>query len=202
MTPRLGMAPLRREQIVRATIRCLARDGYAGLTMKRVAAEAEVSQGILHYYFRDKAAMLAAAARRVTLDLDRRVATEARGARNARERLRAAIRACLRTAVDNRDFWTVFIEFWGEAFHDRRLAAVNRQAYARARGLIGAGLARGVADGEFRRINVDEAAAVVLALLDGLSLQLTFDHGALTLSRAARAAETVLFRYLAKGDPA
>jgi AcrR family transcriptional regulator len=195
------VAPVRREQIVRATIRCLSRDGYTDLTMKRVAAEAGVSQGILHYYFRDKAAMLAAAARRVTIDLDRRVAIETRGARNGRGRLRAVIRACLRAAVDNRDFWSVFIEFWGESFHDRRLAAVNRQAYARARRLIGAGLAQGVAAGEFRRINVDEAAAVVLALLDGLSLQLTFDRGALTLPRAARAAEIALFRYLANGDP-
>jgi AcrR family transcriptional regulator len=201
VSPKLGMAPVRREQIVRATIRCLARDGYAGLTMKRVAAEAAVSQGILHYYFTDKAAMLAAAARRVTLDLDRRVAAEARGARSARDRLRAVIRACLRTAVDNRDFWTVFIEFWGEAFHDRRLAAVNRQAYARARRLLGAGLAQGVSAGEFRRINVEEAAVVVLAVLDGLSLQLTFDRGVMTLPRAARAAETVLFRYLENGDP-
>ena len=32
-------------------IRCLARDGYTGLTMKKVAREARVSQGILHYYF-------------------------------------------------------------------------------------------------------------------------------------------------------
>ena len=201
MSPKLGMAPVRREQIVRATIRCLARDGYAGLTMKRVAAEAAVSQGILHYYFRDKAAMLAAAARRVTGDLDRRVVTESRGARTARERLRAVIRACLRTAVDNRDFWTVFIEFWGEAFHERRLAAVNRQAYARARRLIAGGLSRGVAAGEFRRINVEEAAVVVLAVLDGFSLQLTFDRGLMTLPRAARAAEVVLFRYLEHGDP-
>jgi AcrR family transcriptional regulator len=169
--------------------------------MKRVAAEAAVSQGILHYYFRDKAAMLAAAARRVTVDLDRRVATESRGARDARERLRAVIRACLRTAVDNRDFWTVFIEFWGEAFHDRRLATVNRQAYARARRLIGAGLAQAVSAGEFRQINVEEAAVVVLALLDGLSLQLAFDRGLMTLPRAARAAETALVRYLANGDP-
>ncbi|HSL51875.1 MAG TPA: TetR/AcrR family transcriptional regulator [Candidatus Deferrimicrobiaceae bacterium] len=192
---------MRREQIVRATIRCLARDGYAGLTMKRVAAEAEVSQGILHYYFRDKAAMLAAAALRVTADLDRRVATEARAARDARGRLRAVIRACLRTAVDDRDFWTVFIEFWGEAFHDRRLAAVNRRAYVRARRLIGAGLAQGIALGQFRPVDVEEAAAVTLALLDGLALQLTFDRGLMTLPRAARAAETALFRYLTTGDP-
>src|SRR6267143_1473455 len=100
------MAPVRREQIVRATIRCLARDGYAGLTM-------------------------------------------------------------------------------------RRLAAVNRRAYARARRLIGAGLAQGVSACEFRRTNVEEAAVVVLAVLDGLSLQLTFDRGLMTLPRAARAAETV-----------
>jgi len=201
VTPKLGMGPLRREQIVRATIRCLARDGYAGLTMKRVAVEAGVSQGILHYYFRDKAAMLAAAALRVTADLDRRVAAEARGARDARARLRAVVRACLETAVRSRDFWTVFIEFWGEALHDRRLAAVNRQAYARARRLIGAGLGRGIAAGRFRRVDLEEAAAVTLALLDGLSLQLTFDRGLMTLPRAARVAETALLRYLSTGGP-
>ena len=194
------MGPARRDQIVRATIRCLARDGYAGLTMKRVAVEASVSQGILHYYFRDKAAMLAAAALRVTADLDRRVAVQARGARGARARLRAVIRACLETAVESRDFWTVFIEFWGEAFHDRRLAAVNRQAYARARRLIGVALAEGMTDREWRRVDVQAAAVVVLGLLDGLSLQLTFDRGLMTLSRAARVAEAALVRYLSPGD--
>jgi AcrR family transcriptional regulator len=200
MTPKVGMGPLRREQIVRATIRCLARDGYAGLTMKRVAALADVSQGILHYYFQDKAAMLAAAALRVTADLDRRVAVEARGARDGRGRLRAVIRACLETAVESRDFWTVFIEFWGEALHDRRLAAVNRQAYARARRLIAATLARGRATGEVRAVSLEEASAVVLGLLDGLSLQLTFDRRLMTVPRAARLAETVLARYLSPGD--
>jgi len=200
VTPKLGVRPVRRDQIVQATIRCLARDGYAGLTMKRVAAEASLSQGILHYYFRDKAAMLAAAALRVTADLDRRVAAEARGARDARAQLRAVIRACLETAVESRDFWTVFIEFWGEALHDRRLAAVNRQAYARARRLIGVPLARGMANGHWRRMDVEEAAAVILGLLDGLSLQLTFDRGLMTLSRAARVAEDALARYLSVGD--
>ncbi len=55
--------------------------------------------------------------------------------------------------------------------------------------------------GEFRAIDVEEAAAVVLALVDGLSLQLTFDRGLMTLPRAARAAETAIVRYLENGDP-
>ena len=69
MSPKRA-AVLRRAEIVRATIRCLARDGYSGLTMKKVAREAKVSQGILHYYFADKRAILAAALETVTADLD------------------------------------------------------------------------------------------------------------------------------------
>ena len=143
MSPRPTVAPERRAAIVRATIRCLARDGYAGLTMKRIAAEAGVSPGILHYYFRDKRAILGRAAATVMADLDRRVATEARGARDARGHLRALLRACLEVATESRDFWTVFIELWGEALHDRELARLNRRAYARARRLLAAGVARG-----------------------------------------------------------
>src|SRR2546428_13912676 len=72
VSPKVGVAPLRREQIVRATIRCLAREGYSGLTMKKVSRQARVSQGILHYYFTDKRSILVAALEGVMVDLDRR----------------------------------------------------------------------------------------------------------------------------------
>jgi len=201
MTPRVGVAPARRAAIVAATIRCLARDGYAGLTMKRVAAEARLSQGILHYYFRDKRAILAAAALQVTEDLDRRVAAEARGARGARGRLRALIRACLEVAVRDRGAWTVFIEFWGETLHDRELAALNARTYARTRRLIGRLIAAGVAEGAFRRVRVPEASALVLAVLDGLSLQLTFEAEVMPLPRAERVCEEALLACLGRRRP-
>jgi TetR/AcrR family transcriptional repressor of bet genes len=196
MTPRVGVAPLRREQIVRATIHCLAHAGYAGLTMKGVAREAGLSQGILHYYFKDKRAILAAAALRVSADLDRRVAAEARGARGARARLRALVRACLEVAARDREFWTVFIELWGESLHDRTLAVVNARAYARSRRLIAAGIRKGVREGRLRRLAPDGAAAVVLAVLDGLALQHTFDRRALPRARAQKLCEDVLWTYL------
>src|SRR2546426_498086 len=134
MSPKVGVAPLRREQIVRATIRCLARDGYAGLTMKKVARTAGVSQGILHYYFADKRAILVAALEMVMADLDRRVA-------------------------------------------------------------------QGIEVGTFRRVDVVQAAAVVLALVDGVSLQLTFDPRAFGAAAAVRLCEDVLTRYLEKEAP-
>jgi len=159
-----------------------------------------MTPGILHYYFRDKRAILGRAAATVMADLDRRIARETRGVRDARGQLRALLRACLKVATESRDFWTVFIELWGEALHDRGLAHLNRTTYTRARRLLAATVTRGVADGAFRRTAPDEAAAVILALVDGLSLQLTFDRRLMTLPRAARLAETVLARYLSPGD--
>src|SRR2546427_9574366 len=100
--------------------------------MKRVARAAGVSQGILHYYFTDKRAILVAALAAVTADLDRPVATaQARGSREPRTRLRALITACLRVAVEEREVWVVFVEVWGEVMDDRRLRAVKRPPFER-----------------------------------------------------------------------
>ena len=146
MSPKVGMGPVRREQIVRATVRCLAREGYTRLTMKKVAREAGVSQGILHYYFADKRAILAATLEVVTRDLDRRVAAaQSRTGRDPAARLRALVRACLEVAVRRPEFWVVFVEFWGEMLHDRRLRELNTEVYTRTRRLIGRLIAEGVA---------------------------------------------------------
>ncbi len=196
MSPRPVVRPRRREEIARATIRCLARDGAARLTMKTIAREAGVAQGILHYYFADKRAMLVAALETVMADLDRRVIQQARGARDPRVRLRALVRACLATAVDQRDLWIVFVEFWGAMMHDAGLRRVNADLYARIRRVLAAEVARGVRSGTFRRVPVDHAAALILAVVDGLSLQLTFDSARVSAAVAARIADDALARYL------
>ena len=191
------MGPIRREQIVRATIRCLAREGYTRLTMKKVAREAGVSQGILHYYFADKQAMLVATLTTVSRDLDRRVAAaQSRTTRDPAARLRALVRACLEVAVRRPEFWVVFLEFWGEMVHDRRLREVNAEVYARTRRLIGRLITEGVRAGRFRAVDPERAAAVVLGLVDGVSLQLTFDPRAFSVTEAARLCDAALARYL------
>jgi TetR/AcrR family transcriptional repressor of bet genes len=199
VSPKVGVAPLRREQIVRATIRCLAREGYSGLTMKKVSREARVSQGILHYYFADKRAILVAALGAVMDDLDARVrAAQARSGPDAAARLRALIEASLRTALEAREVWVVFVEFWGEMMHDDRLRAINAGLYTRMRRLIGALIRQGTRRGQFRPVEPTRAAAVILGLLDGVALQLTFDPEAFDVATATRFCQEALGRYLAR----
>jgi AcrR family transcriptional regulator len=198
VSPKVGAAPIRREQIIQATIRCLAREGYSGLRTKEVAREAGLSQGILHYYFDNKRAILLAALEKVMGDLDRRLSPLLAGTADARAQLRAVITSCLGLASENREFWLVFVEFWGEMMHDQELAQINAALYRRLRRTLGAVVARGVRAGLFRRVDPEEAGSVILALVDGLSLQRTFDPRALTLQRATHVCEEAVARYLEK----
>lgn len=51
-----------RQKLLAATMLCLARDGYAGTTISRIVAEAQVSHGASGHLFDSKNAMLLAAA--------------------------------------------------------------------------------------------------------------------------------------------
>ncbi len=54
------------DRILDAAQEVLAADGFAGLTIAKVAREANVSRGLLHYYFDSKEDMLAKMLRRST----------------------------------------------------------------------------------------------------------------------------------------
>src|SRR5256712_13270796 len=91
--------------------------------------------------------------------LDCRVAAgQARVPRPPGRRGRALTPACLRLATEAREFWVVFVEFWGEMMHDRRLRAINAALYRRVRRQIGALVAQGIKAGTFRRVDVVQAA--------------------------------------------
>jgi AcrR family transcriptional regulator len=53
-------APEKVRRIVEAAARAMGRDGYAGTSMKDIAQEAGIAQGLIHYYFDSKESLLLA----------------------------------------------------------------------------------------------------------------------------------------------
>ena len=47
--PKLGMAPIRRRQLIEAAIAVIHEDGFAQATVARIARRAGVSSGIVHH---------------------------------------------------------------------------------------------------------------------------------------------------------
>jgi TetR/AcrR family transcriptional repressor of bet genes len=111
--PKLGMGPIRREQICRAAARVIADQGFAGTTMRMVADEAGVSTGMLNHYFANRMEMLEATLVFVSTRQQDREAAAIEGIEPGERRLRALVRSVLPTDQDSMEAWRVWIAAHG-----------------------------------------------------------------------------------------
>jgi TetR/AcrR family transcriptional repressor of bet genes len=115
--PKLGMGPIRREQICRAAATVIAREGFAGTTMRVVAEEAGVSTGMLNHYFANRQDLLMHALTFVSERAHGRMVTALEGLPPGRERVVALLDAVLADGddQDSGETWRVWINAYGEA---------------------------------------------------------------------------------------
>jgi hypothetical protein len=85
-----------------------------------------------------------------------------------------------------REYWSLWIDFWARAGHDRALARWQSERYRTWRALIRDLVAAGVESGELRAVDPDEAAIDIVALIDGLGVQAFFELGHVTPAAARR----------------
>lgn len=91
--PRVGMEPIRRSALVKATIAEVGRTGSLDVTVSRIAARAGVSSGLAHHYFGGKEDLLFAAMRHIMSTYGAAVRAELAQAETPRARLDGIIRA-------------------------------------------------------------------------------------------------------------
>ena len=112
--PKLGMGPIRREQICRAAAAVISERGFDGTTMRMVAEEAGVSTGMLNHYFSNRMEMLEETLLFVSTRQQARetAAIDGLGARR-RSRLRALVHSVLPTDQESTEAWRVWIAAHG-----------------------------------------------------------------------------------------
>jgi AcrR family transcriptional regulator len=173
----------RRDEILSATWRVIARDGIARATIRAIAREASCSRGILAHYFDDKADILGSALvmshRRVVARMDARAA-DLTGL--------AALRVIMLEALpldEERDLEAqIEISFWGRALGNPELRTVQHAEFDRFAGRLRAHLAQARTLGELRdSVDIDLAAHQLLVLIDGLSAQRVLYPGRVTAAR-------------------
>jgi AcrR family transcriptional regulator len=173
----------RRDEILSATWRVIARDGIAKATIRAIAREAHCSPGILSHYFGVKADILGAALllshRRVSARMDARAADLAG---------LGALRVIMLEALpldDERDLEArIEISFWGRALGNPELRATQNTEFDRFAGRLRGHLAEALKAGELRDgVDIDLATHQLLVLIDGLSAQRVLYPGQVTAAR-------------------
>ena len=113
--PKLGMGPIRREQICRAAATVIAREGFAGSTMRMVAEEAGVSTGMLNHYFANREDLLTQALVFVSERTQARYREALEGIAPGIDRLTALLDSALAEDAEMVETWRVWINAYGEA---------------------------------------------------------------------------------------
>jgi AcrR family transcriptional regulator len=173
----------RRDEILSATWRVIARDGIAKATVRAIAREAHCSAGILAHYFDDKADILGAALmlshRRVAARMDARAA-----GRTGLDALHAVMVEAL-PLDDERDLEArIEISFWGRALGNPELGTMQNAEFDRFARRLRACLVQARDQGELREgVDIDLAAHQLLVLIDGLSAQRVLYPGRVTAAR-------------------
>jgi TetR/AcrR family transcriptional repressor of bet genes len=124
--PKRGMQPIRRQQLIDATIATIEAHGFAETTIARISQRAGLSAGIVSHYFGGKNALLAATMRWLLSDLrDEMIARQRRG-ESPIGRIEAIIAANFAPAQFTPRVCAAWLSFYAQVPHEPELARLHR----------------------------------------------------------------------------
>src|SRR5229473_4578266 len=118
-----------REKILQAAFSVLSRQGYENVSIKDIAEEAGVAQGLVHYYFKSKQQLVIAVLFDVCKKMDVYTAEGEAGAAAAFENFKELLRT-------RPDAHTLYIQLIGVGLHDQEIGAGIRENIRSERGRV------------------------------------------------------------------
>ena len=179
--PKVGMEPIRRHQLIKATMEAIDDVGLADATIARIASRAGVSTGIISHYFGGKGGLLEATMRHILSDLGDAVGQRQRmlGTSDPRAHLRAIVEANFDRSQISRSVMKTWLAFWTTSMHREDLMRLQRVNDRRLYSNLCFQFRKKMA-----RDDAQNAARGLAALIDGLWLRGALAPEGLNIPRA------------------
>jgi AcrR family transcriptional regulator len=178
----LSARDARRERILDAALERIASDGIDAVRIARIAMDARVSTGLIHYHFATREALLAKALEHSFKQAgDVRIEAETG---TGPQRLRAMVEQCLPIPGEQEREWVLWVELWLRAVRHTELRPTAALLYARMHEWLADAITDGIDDGEFAPCDAGAVADRALALIDGFGVRALLGDPAMPLERA------------------
>jgi AcrR family transcriptional regulator len=186
----------RRQCLIEGTLRSLATHGIAGTSIRTITAAAGVSHGLARHYFPTKDELLIETFRHLCDGISEQVRkAEREGPDSPIDRLKATPRAVFSPPAFDAVNRLAFLEFWHEIRQNKVMRDIHRDLYAGYRRRV-AKMFREAAHDAGTTIDARNAAIGLLALLDGLWLELSLDDTSFTREQAMRISDLYIDQQL------
>ena len=189
----------RREELIKATYYEVAEKGYSAVTLQDIAKRAGVSKGSTLYYFATKEDLFLGALEWMVQQFDRRNGEVIAKVEDPIEKVRALIGNIFANAQESRQFFLAYSDFVSIGTRNKRFHDLNAKFYNGCCGHNREVIETGIRAGVFRQLDVEEASAMMRALVDGLMLQWFFSSEG-TFDDYRRRCERIVLDYLTGGQ--
>ena len=183
MSPKIVDKDRKKREILLAAMKVFAGKGVKNSRMLDIAKEAGIGKGTIYDYFRSRDEILVEAFYLIMGDLDKRLESLLSHSVSPE----AKVRSIVHTTYDSLsqfpdDFMEIFVDFWSEGIRQRdshgNLVIDLADIYANLRRLLSHVLAEGTEKGDFRQMDTNSVSSILIAMIDGLLLQLILDRKA------------------------
>jgi len=193
-----AIANERKNQIVRATVDCITSFGYHNFSMQDVAKKAGVSKGIIHYYFLNKDDLMMSVLDKVAGDIQTTLKEKMGQAKLVYDKMEIFIEVTINVVRNSKEYYQVNMDFWTQINQKEDVRSVIASHYEKFRESCAEVLKEGIANGEFADIPVEETAAAIVGMLDGLSLQWLFDENRFKINEILDQSKKMIFSFIEK----
>lgn len=164
------------QAILTAAGDCLTEKGYASATIGEIAKRANVSRGLLHYYFENKEDLLTKVVEHNISQTENMMSSLFLACETAEE-LAANLTSALKAVIEsNPALFHLMFECWVVARQSPAIALAVTGLYNKFRYAIGQGLKQAADKGVIRSsLANEEVAAQLTGLLDGLAMQIIIE---------------------------
>ena len=162
--PKLGMEPIRRDALVKATIHEIGQKGSLDVTVSQIAKRAGVSSALAHHYFGAKDQIFLAAMRHILTTYSAQVRAALMGAETPRDRVQAIVGASFEAGQFRREVISAWLNFYVQAQTSEDAGRLLRIYQKRLRSNLAHALRPVLADPSSR-------AETLAALIDGLYIR-------------------------------
>lgn len=191
---------LRRAQILDAVTRVVDEHGIDGVTMRRVAEAADVSIGMVTYYFASKRELILGALKAAN-DLRQRQRRALGGESSSPRRMAAYFDVAFSETPSLQD-WPFTLLTWAQATRDPELRRYLVEHFVEGRESMAGHIRAGILAGDVRPdIDPYALSELFIAVRDGLGVEVALGADDVNLARARELAEVFLKLLRPAGAP-